>query len=63
MWEWNIAPPFLTLELDRDESSVLRRGRFIPGGRAPGTHYIGSWMILSGRRGEEKNLALPGIYP
>jgi hypothetical protein len=31
-----MAPPFLTLALDG--------GRFTPGERAPGTHWIGGWV-------------------
>jgi hypothetical protein len=38
---------FLTLVLDRVEWSASRPGRFIPGVRAPGTHYISKNMIGS----------------
>jgi hypothetical protein len=36
-----IATPFLTLALDGGEWSISRLCRFIPGERAPGTHFIG----------------------
>jgi hypothetical protein len=35
---------FLISALDGGEWPVLRSGRFIPRERAPGTHWIGSWM-------------------
>jgi len=35
---------FLILALDGGEWSASRSGRFISGGRAPGTHWIGGWM-------------------
>jgi hypothetical protein len=34
----------LTSELDGGEWSALRPGRFTPGGRARGTHWIGGWV-------------------
>jgi hypothetical protein len=39
-----IAPRFLTPALDGDEWSASRTGRFTPGERAPGTHWIGGWV-------------------
>jgi hypothetical protein len=38
------APPFLTSALDGGEWSASRPGLFIPGERAPGTHWIGGWV-------------------
>lgn len=38
-WNGNIAPPFLTLALDRGESSASRTCRLIPG-----THCIVIWV-------------------
>jgi hypothetical protein len=38
-----IAPPFLTSALD-GEWLASRPGHFIPGNRAPGTHWIGGWV-------------------
>jgi hypothetical protein len=35
---------FLSSELEEDEWSALRRGRFTPGERAPSTHWIGGWV-------------------
>jgi hypothetical protein len=35
---------FSALALDGGEWSVSRHGRFIPGERAPGTHWIGSYL-------------------
>jgi hypothetical protein len=35
---------FLTLTLAGCEWSASRPGRFIPGERATGTHWIGGWM-------------------
>jgi len=34
----------LALVLDRGEWSASHPGRFTPGERAPGTHWIGGWM-------------------
>jgi hypothetical protein len=39
-----IAPLFLTSALDGGERSASRPCRFIPEGRAPGTHWIGGWV-------------------
>jgi hypothetical protein len=47
-----MAPSFLTSALDRSEWSPSRPGRFTPGERAPGTHWIGDWV-----GGVEKRLA------
>jgi hypothetical protein len=35
---------FLTSALTGGEWSVSRPGRFTPGERAPGTHWIGGWV-------------------
>jgi hypothetical protein len=35
---------FLTSALAAGEWSVLRPSRFIPGERAPGTHWTGGWV-------------------
>jgi hypothetical protein len=44
MWgSGGIAPPYLTSVLVGDEWSASRPGRFTPGGRVPGTHWIGGW--------------------
>jgi hypothetical protein len=59
-----IDPPFLTLVLDRNEWSGSRAGRFTPGERAPGTHWIGDWVGLRTGQNEverKKNLAPIGI--
>jgi hypothetical protein len=37
---------FLTSALVGGERSASRPGRFAPGGRAPGTHWIGDWVDL-----------------
>jgi hypothetical protein len=34
----------LTSALDRGEWSASRHGRFNPGERTPGTHWIGDWV-------------------
>jgi hypothetical protein len=57
---------FLTSALVGGEWSVLRPGRFTSGERAPGTHWIGSWV--GPRVGLEdverrKMLLLPGLGP
>jgi hypothetical protein len=39
-----IAPLFLTSALDTSKWSASLPGRFIPGERAPGTHWIGGWV-------------------
>jgi hypothetical protein len=39
-----IAPQFLTSALDGGEWSASRPGRFTPGERAHGTHWIGGWV-------------------
>jgi hypothetical protein len=44
MGERCIEPYFLTSALDGGEWSVSRTGRFTPGERARGTHWIGGWM-------------------
>jgi hypothetical protein len=40
----DLAPPFLACALDWGEWSAWRTGRFTPGERAPGTHWIGGWV-------------------
>jgi hypothetical protein len=50
--------------LDGGEWSASCPWRFIPGERAPGTHWIGGYVSLSGCCGEEKILLpLPGFEP
>jgi hypothetical protein len=55
---------FLTSALAGGEWSVSRPGRFTPGERAPGTHWIGGWV---GHRAglddveKRKFLTLPGL--
>jgi hypothetical protein len=41
------------------EWSTSRSGRFTPGERAPGTHWIGGWVDL--RAGLDDFLTLPGL--
>jgi hypothetical protein len=41
-----IDPHFLTSAQVGGEWSTSRRGRFTPGERAPGTHWIGGWVDL-----------------
>jgi hypothetical protein len=55
---------FLTSALVGGEWSTSRPGRFTPGERAPGTHWIGGWAGL--RAGvddleKRKFLTLPGL--
>jgi hypothetical protein len=40
---------FLTSALVGGELSISRPGRFTPGERAPGTHWIGCWVDLRAR--------------
>jgi hypothetical protein len=58
---------FLTLALDGGERSTSRPlPRFTPGGRTPGTHWIGVWVDPRAGldTGYSKNpLPLPGIEP
>jgi hypothetical protein len=59
-----MAPPFLTSALGGDEWSASRPGRFTPGERTHGTHWIGRWVNpRAGRVGVEKRkfLTLPGL--
>jgi hypothetical protein len=61
-----IAPPFLTSALDGGEWLASRPGSFTPGERAPGTHWIGSWVgPRAGLDDVEKRkfLTLPGLEP
>jgi hypothetical protein len=39
-----IALPFLPSAIDGGDWSASLHGRFIPGERAPGTHWIGGWV-------------------
>jgi hypothetical protein len=55
---------FLTSALVGGEWSNSRPGRFPPGGKSPGTHWIGGWVDL--RAGlddleKRKFLTLPGL--
>jgi hypothetical protein len=55
---------FLTSALVGGEWSTSRPGRFTPGERAPGAHWIGGWVDL--RAGvddleKRKCLTLPGL--
>jgi hypothetical protein len=55
---------FLTSPLVGGEWSASRTGRFIPGERVPGTHWIGGWV--DSRTGlddveKRKFLTLPGL--
>jgi hypothetical protein len=57
---------FLTSALDGGEWSASRSGRFTPGVRSRGTHWIGGWVVpraVLGSSGEEKNSQPPGIEP
>jgi hypothetical protein len=57
-------PLFLTSALVGDEWSTSRPGRFIPGERAPGTHWIGGWVDLRASLDDLENrkfLTLPGL--
>jgi hypothetical protein len=40
----SMVPPFLTLALDGVKWLASHSGRFIPGERASGTHFIGGWV-------------------
>jgi hypothetical protein len=54
---------FLTLELVGGEWSASSPGRFTPGERTPGTHWIGGWVDLRAGLGDvvkRKFLTLPG---
>jgi hypothetical protein len=60
------APLFLTLALDKGEWSATRPCCFTPQGKSPGyplDRWLGGPQSQSGRCGDEKNLALPGIKP
>jgi hypothetical protein len=55
---------FLTYALVGGEWSTSRPGRFTPGERVPGTHWIGGWVALrAGLDDLEKRqfLTLPGL--
>jgi hypothetical protein len=57
---------FLTWVLAGGDSSALRPGRFTPGERIPGTHWIGGWVDpRAGLDNLEKRkfLTLPGLEP
>jgi hypothetical protein len=54
----------LTSALVGGEWSTSRPGRFTPGERAPGTHWIGGWVdLIAGLNDLEKRqfLTLPGL--
>ncbi|PNF15375.1 hypothetical protein B7P43_G00968 [Cryptotermes secundus] len=51
---------FLTSALAGGERSASRPGRFTPGERAPGTHWIGGWAGL-GNVEKGKFLPPPGL--
>jgi hypothetical protein len=53
---------FLTSALAGGEWSASRLGRFIPGKRAPGTHWAGGWVDLSAIYGDESSASLPGRF-
>jgi hypothetical protein len=60
-----IDPQYLDLALAGGEFSVSRLGLFTSGGRASGTHWIGSWRLSgpqrrSGPLGEETILGSTG---
>jgi hypothetical protein len=63
MGNGGIAPTFLTSALEKGDWSASHLCRFIPGKRAPGTHWIGGWVGpragLDAR--EEEKCSLPGI--
>jgi hypothetical protein len=55
---------FLISSLVGDDWSTSRSGRLTPGGRAPGTHWIGDWVTLRiglDDMGKRKFLPLPGL--
>jgi len=55
---------FLISTLETSEWSASHYGRFIPDGRALGTHCIGGWFVTEPawtRWRREKSLPLPGI--
>jgi hypothetical protein len=54
---------FLTSALAGGEWSASLPGRFTPGERAPGTHWIGGWVDPRSGLDDEKRkfLALPGL--
>jgi hypothetical protein len=53
----------LTSALAGGEWSASRPGRFTPGERAPGTHWIGGWVDPSAGLDDVKRefLTLPGL--
>jgi hypothetical protein len=61
---WSYRSSFLTSALAGGERSASRICRFTPGERAPGMHWIGSWVDpRAGLDGVEKRkfLTLPGL--
>jgi hypothetical protein len=56
---------FLTSALVRGECSASRSGRFIPRERAPGTHWIGGWVVprVGLDDAKRKLLTVPGLRP
>jgi hypothetical protein len=64
--KWRYSSPLLTSELDGDECSDSRPGRFNLGGKAPDIYCMGGWV---GPRDalddieKGKIMSLPGIEP
>jgi hypothetical protein len=57
-------PLFLTSALVGGDRSTSRTGRFTPGERAHGTHWIGGWVDLRAGLDDLENrnfLTLPGL--
>jgi hypothetical protein len=63
-------PRILTFALVGGERSASRSGRFSPGERAPGTHWIGGWVdprtglerikLIINTKPLQRNIAMPG---
>jgi len=55
----------MTSALEGGEWSVSRPGRFTPGKKAPGTHWLAGWVgprnVLDAVTKRKKYLTLPGI--
>jgi hypothetical protein len=61
---YTVDPHFLDLALAGGEWSVSRPGRFTPGERTPGTHWIGGWVDPRASLDDvekRKFLTLPGL--
>jgi hypothetical protein len=56
--DWEYIYIFLTSAIAGVERSASRPGRFTPGEKAPGTHWIGAWVDYLEKR---KFLTLPGL--